>query len=96
MEILAVSGNIGNFLLNIALIEKKTVTAIKSGENGGVTLNSTNVVRNFKTVSKPGEGKSSYVIDVPKGIDLKNMSVVLYLQESNNKITAADQAQVTI
>lgn len=91
-----VSGNTNNFLLNIALVEKKTVTAIKSGENGGVTLSGTNVVRNFKTVSKPVEGKSAYVIDVPQGIDLKNMSVVLYLQESNNKITAADQALVTM
>ena len=91
-----VSGNADNFLLNIALVEKKTVTAIRSGENGGVTLNGTNVVRNFKTVSKPGDGKNTYVIDVPQGIDLKNMSVVLYLQESNNKITAAGQALVTM
>ncbi len=92
----AVVGNTGNFLLNIALVEKKTVTDIRSGENGGVTLSGTNVVRNFKTVSKSGDGKSTYVIDVPQGIDLKNMSVVMYLQESNNKITAADQAQVTM
>ncbi len=91
-----VRGNTGNFLLNIALVEKKTITAIKSGENGGVTLSGTNVVRNFKTVSKPGEGKSTYVIGVPQGIDLKNMSVVLYLQESNNKITGADQAHFTM
>ncbi len=91
-----VSGNPNNSLLNIALVEKKTTTAIKSGENGGVTLNGTNVVRNFKIINKPGEGKNSYVIDVPSGIDQKNMSIVLYLQESNNKITAADQAQIKI
>lgn len=91
-----VTGNTGDFLLNIALVEKKTITDIKSGENGGVTLSGTNVVRNFKTVSKPGEGKSSYSIDVPPGIDLKNVSVVLYLQESNNRISAADEAQVTM
>lgn len=90
------TGNSGNFLLNIALVEKKTVTSIRSGENGGATLNGTNVVRTFKTISKPGEGKNSYVIDVPKDVDVKNMSVVLYLQESNNKITAADQSQVTM
>lgn len=91
-----ISGNTNNYLLNIALVEKKTVTAIKSGENGGVTLNGTNVVRNFKSISKPAVGSGSYVIDIPKDIDLKNMSVVLYLQESNNKITAADQAQVSL
>ena len=89
-----VKGMKNNLLLNIALVEKKTETAIKSGENGGVMLNGTNVVRNFKTISKPGEGKSIYVIDVPEGIDLKNISVVLYLQESNNRIIAAQQAQV--
>ncbi len=91
-----ISGSSGDFLLNIALVEKKTITNIKSGENGGVTLSGTNVVRNFKTVSKPAEGTSSYVIDLPQEIDLKNMSVVLYLQESNNKILAADQAQISM
>ncbi|MEO8568296.1 MAG: DUF1223 domain-containing protein [Ginsengibacter sp.] len=85
-----------NLLLNIALIEKKTETAIKSGENGGVTLHGTNVVRNFKTISKPVEGKSIYAIDVPEGIDLKNISIILYLQESNNRIIAGQQAQITM
>ncbi len=92
----SIIGPADNSLLNIAVVEKKTVTAIKSGENGGVTLNGTNVVRNFKTVIRPGGGKNTYVIDVPQSIDLNNLSIVMYLQESNNKIPAAAQAQVTM
>ena len=91
-----ISGNTGNFLLNIAIVEKRTITNIKSGENGGVTLSGTNVVRNFKTLIKPTDGKNTYSMDVPTGIDLKNMSVVLYLQETNNKIIAANQAQIAL
>ncbi|MEP7228634.1 MAG: DUF1223 domain-containing protein [Ginsengibacter sp.] len=86
----------GNVILNIALVEKKTVTAIRSGENGGVTLSGTNVVRNFKTLNNPADGKGSYVIDIPKDIDQKNMSVVLYLQQSDNKIIAADKTEASM
>ncbi len=86
----------GNVILNIALVEKKTITSIKSGENRGVTLSGTNVVRDFKTISNPSDGKSSYVIDVPKDIDRKNMSVVLYLQQSDNKIIAADEGEASM
>lgn len=90
------SGKTNSSSLNIALVEKKTVTAIRSGENGGATLSGTNVVREFQTISKLTDGKNTQTIDVPQGVDLKNISVVLYLQESNNKITAADQAQITM
>ncbi len=84
----------GNSLLNIAIVEKKTMTTIKAGENGGVTLSGTNVVRNFKTISNTPEGKNIYNIEVPAGINKENISVVLYLQKSNNEITAACQAAV--
>ncbi len=85
------NGNTENSQLNMALVEKKTVTAIRAGENSGVTLRGTNVVRNFKTVSNPDAGKNTNSIEIPAGIDQKNMAVVLYVQEGNNKITAADQ-----
>ena len=88
-----INGSVGNSQLNIALVEKKTVTNIRSGENGGVTLAGNNVVRNFKTI-KPVTGKGSDAIDVPAGIDQKNLAVVLYLQQDNSKIIAADRASL--
>jgi hypothetical protein len=87
------SGNTGNSILNIALIQKKATTEVKAGENGGATLTNYNVVRNFKTVGQVNNGDNVSAIDIPASSDLKSMSVVLYLQEKNtNKISAADQA----
>ncbi len=88
------TGNAANASLNIAIVEKKTMTAIKAGENGGVTLSGTNVVRNFKTLVNVKEGANSYSIEVPSDIDKNNVSIVLYLQKSNNEITAASQSAI--
>jgi hypothetical protein len=87
------SGNIANSLLNVALVEKKTTTDIKAGENGGVTLTNYNVVRNFETINKFNDGNNVASINIPSSTDLKNISVVLFLQQKkSNKISAADQA----
>ncbi len=88
-----VEGNTGNSVLNIAVIEKKTVTPVKAGENGGATLIDYNVVRNFKifTTFKSGENNAS--IDIPVSLEPKNRAVVLYLQQKgNNHILAAGKA----
>jgi hypothetical protein len=88
------SGNTGNSILNVALVQKKATTEIKAGENGGVTLTNYNVVRNFKTIPQVTTGNNTSFISIPDDtIDKKNMSVVLYLQEKNTyKIVAAAQA----
>ena len=87
------SGNTGNSILNIALIQKKAITEIKAGENGGVTLTNYNVVRNFKTISQVNKGNNICAISIPADTDQKNMSVVIFLQENGtNKISAADFA----
>ncbi len=84
--------NVNNALLNVALVEKKTKTEIKAGENGGATLSGTNVVINFQTLSDVKNGKNSYSIEIPAGLDKDNISIVLYLQKANNDITAACQS----
>jgi hypothetical protein len=87
------SGNTGNSVLNIAIVQKKTITEIKAGENRGVTLTNYNVVRNFKTISQVNKGENTSAIDIPADTDQKNMIVVLFLQEKGtNKISAADLA----
>ncbi|WP_202552040.1 DUF1223 domain-containing protein [Ginsengibacter hankyongi] len=87
------SGKIKNATLNVALVEKKTTTDIKAGENGGVTLTNYNVVINFQTINKVDNGNNMATIDMPSSPDLQNMSVVLFLQDKkSNKISAATQA----
>ncbi|MDQ6901642.1 MAG: DUF1223 domain-containing protein [Bacteroidota bacterium] len=87
-----VSGKIENALLNIALVEKKTTTQIKAGENGGATLSGNNVVRSFQTTGRVKEGDNNSSIDIPNGLDLKSCSVVLFLQQKGtHKIIAASQ-----
>ncbi len=88
-----VSGNTTNCDLNIALVDKKTITQIKAGENGGATLTDYNVVRNFETIGQVNKGESVAAIDIPANLDLKKMSVVLFLQRKNtNKILAGAEA----
>jgi hypothetical protein len=87
-----VSGKTGNATVNIALVEKKTTTEIKAGENGGVTLSGNNVVRNFATMNQYKTGENNATLDIPANMDLKNSSVVVYLQQKKtNKIIAATQ-----
>ncbi len=86
------SGNINKALLNIALIANKKTTQINAGENGGATLTDYNVVENFKTINRIENGNNVATIDIPASADLKNMSIVIFLQQKgNNKITAADE-----
>ena len=76
--------------INIALVQNKVTTAIKAGENNGVTLTNYNVVTNFKTVSSIAAEKNESTIDMVSGIDKKDFSIILYLQDvSSNKIYAA-------
>ncbi len=87
-----VSGKTENALLNIALVEKKTTTQVKAGENGGATLSGNNVVRNFQTSGSVKDGDNNSSIDIPNGLDLNNSSVVLFLQQKGtHKIIAASQ-----
>jgi hypothetical protein len=89
-----VSGTTGNSDAKIALVENKTTTAVKGGENGGATLTNYNVVRNFKTINKFEAGENTCTIDIPASSDLKNLSVVIFLQQKNNNIIAADKKEL--
>jgi hypothetical protein len=87
-------GNTENYILNIALIEKKTITEVKAGENGGATLTNYNVVRDFKTIGQVNNGDNTSIVNMAiDSTGKKNSCVVLYLQEKNtNKISGADQS----
>ncbi|MEP7251589.1 MAG: DUF1223 domain-containing protein [Ginsengibacter sp.] len=91
-----IKGITNRSMLNIALVEKKTTTAIRAGENGGATLKGTNVVRDFKTISNATDGANTYSLEVPKDVEGKNMAVVIFIQQKDNKIIAADKASPSL
>ena len=74
----SVKGKLNNSVVNIALVQNKVTTAIKAGENNGVTLTNYNVVTNFKTVSSIAAEKNESTIDMVSGIDKKDFSMILY------------------
>ncbi len=91
----SVTGKTDNAKLNIALVQNKITTSIKSGENGGVTLTNYNVVRNFKSIESLTSEKNNNSVDLVSGIDKNNFSLILYLQDkSSNKIYAAAKSSL--
>ena len=91
----SVKGKLNNSVVNIALVQNKITTSIKAGENKGVTLINYNVVRNFKTISSIAAVKNETTIDMVSGIDKKDLSIILYLQDvSSNKIYAAAKSSL--
>ncbi|MEO7163626.1 MAG: DUF1223 domain-containing protein [Bdellovibrionia bacterium] len=91
----SISAECADCVLNLALVEKNTVTNIKAGENNGATLTGTNVVRSFKVLNGIVRGENRTNITVPTGIENTNLAVVLYLQQANQrKIVAVTQGEV--
>jgi hypothetical protein len=88
--IYSVSGKVPNSAINVALVQNKILTSIKSGENKGLMLTNYNVVRNFKTINSFSTEKNTTMMDMVSGIDKKEFSLVMFLQdESSNKIYSA-------
>ena len=88
-----IDGNTANTMLNTAIIQYKTITKIKGGENGGVTLTNYNVVRSF--VYSVAQNTGTSFIKLPPGVDTKELSVVLYTQDTiTGKITGATEKEL--
>ncbi|MBA2561314.1 MAG: DUF1223 domain-containing protein [Chitinophagaceae bacterium] len=77
----SVTKNENKAVLNIALIQNKITTSIKSGENAGINLTNINVVRNFKSVPSSSESTSTISIDLVAGVNKEDLSVALFLQD---------------
>jgi hypothetical protein len=66
--------------LNIALVQLNASSDVKRGENQGRHLDHINVVRDFKTLDKPGlTGATTLVI--PAGVEARNFKIIAYLQD---------------
>ena len=83
-----------NGLLNLALVERELKIDVPRGENAGRLLEHHNVVRVFQEIKPEVKGKSE--IDLPDGVDLKNVSVIGYIQNRKTmKIVGAAEAVLT-
>ena len=90
----SIEGTEKNAILNIALVQNKITTNVKTGENGGATLTNYNVVRNFKSIASVN-GTNSAFVDLPQGVDKKDLSVIIFLQSSSSyRISAAAKSSL--
>ncbi len=91
-----VSGATSNEVLNIALAEKKVITEVKAGENGGATLTGNNVVMSLTSFSVQGNGDAINEVNIPESAgDHKNLIVIIFLQnKKTHKISGASEASL--
>ncbi|MEP6615990.1 MAG: DUF1223 domain-containing protein [Ginsengibacter sp.] len=90
-----VDGNVINSVLQVALIQNSATTSIRSGENRGLQITNNNIVRTLTTIKLNSNGTGHTVIQSLPGIQWKELSVIMYVQELNTqKITAAVKADL--
>ena len=75
------SGDYQGCKVNFALISRHETTPIKRGENGGKTLTSDNVVRQFVRVDPKQSGE---VLFNPTTLKRENMAVIAYVQKQTD------------
>ncbi|GAB5524865.1 MAG: hypothetical protein Roseis2KO_27370 [Roseivirga sp.] len=76
------NGTADGTIINIALVERGISTDVTRGENRGRKLSHDNVVRGFKQKAASENGKAS--LNLPKDLDLKKSSLILYAQDSDS------------
>lgn len=79
---LAPSGPAAPYHLNVAVVQKEARTAVGNGENGGRTLVNTNVVRQFRTIDKPGTS-GSVSLPLPASLTPNQTAVLVYVQRTD-------------
>lgn len=71
-------------VVNLAVVERGLSTNVRGGENGGHLLRHENVVRWFRTIDVPTDGKGTQEIPNLPDVNWKNASVIVYVQELGN------------
>ena len=89
-----IAGSIHKCAANVVIVEKQATTAVKAGENTGATITDYNVVRSFVSLNKITVGDNSAGITIPSSVDTKDLSVVVFLQQKDNKIVAAARQEL--
>ncbi len=92
-----IQGATAGQVLHVALIEQSLENYVTKGENKGHLLHHENVVRSFKTVTLNGSGFGEVDLQLPAGINLKNASVIAYVQAPETlKIMAATSLKMKV
>jgi len=84
------SGSVNGSVAHIALVRRQAITAVKAGENSGRTLTDGYIVRVFSTLHELRDGENSMTVDLPEE-GAAGLQVVVYLQQPDLKILAADR-----
>ncbi|WP_158796125.1 thioredoxin family protein [Pedobacter sp. L105] len=80
--------------LVVALVQKSAVSHVKRGENSGRTLSHVQIVRALETIALQSTN-GNVVLNLPEGIELKNLEIIAFLQQRNSgKITAATKMEL--
>jgi hypothetical protein len=86
-DILA-NGMLDKTNLVAALVEKKASTPVKAGENRGVTISHTNIVRDFKTVDAASH--ATLTLKIPADLPNDNWEIIVFAQDKKTShITGA-------
>ena len=88
----SLSGKFADCKINAALISKTETTVIKRGENGGATLTSENVVKQFVSEKARNSGEVSFV--PTPATSKENLAVIVYVQQNDAKIIGAAMAVI--
>ncbi len=78
----SLNGDFKNSQLQIAILSKKEETNIPRGENLGLKLSGSNVVRVLQTVKSTE--KSTFSMTVPKDLAKENTRIVVFAQDSKS------------
>lgn len=77
-------------ILNTALVQPHASTVVKSGENGGRTLDHVNIVRELKAIEARGAGELT--IEIPKELLNTSFRLIAFTQSNKNyKVLGAEQ-----
>jgi hypothetical protein len=88
-----VQGNAANSRVYLALVQRKTVTHIRAGENKGVLLENYNVVRDL--VSEDAAENNVLKLQLPRNCSLTDFIMVIFMQDKNSgNISAASQTEL--
>ncbi len=67
--------------LQIALVQLEATTQVKRGENEGLTLKHSNIVREFKSISST-MGNNTTTFNISKMLTPSNFEVIVFLQDA--------------
>lgn len=74
-------------VINAALVQRKVVTAIRSGENSGVTLTNFNVVREMQTLPVTNMNSSMH-LSLPQSFRREDYFLAVFTQDKDLRVTA--------